>query len=391
MLHNRYQFAGGEDASTEAEVALLRQAGHDVALMEAHNDRLKTLSGWAMVQLFQQTVWNAQAYHQVRDRLQVTHADLLHVQNFFPMFSPAVHAAAHNLNIPTIQHLRNFRLACLNAYLLRDGQVCEACLGKNPWRGLLYQCYRRSFPASFGVWSMITAHRWRRTWQRDVDAFITPSHFAAEKLVQAGIPDDRLHIKPDFIPDPLPDHSIPPQPLAPRFVFVGRLNEQKGVTLLLEAWRQLQQKDWELILIGIGEQSTQLQQFVTEYALSNVKFLGQLPLAQVLQVLQTATAVVVPSQSYETFGRVAIEAFANGRPALVSALGALPELVQEGSTGLIIPHRDLAGWVDRLYWAGHHPTEMGKMGHAARQRYLAAYTPAANNQQLQHIYQQVLA
>ncbi|MDW8201301.1 MAG: glycosyltransferase family 4 protein [Cyanobacteriota bacterium SKYGB_h_bin112] len=390
MLHNRYQFPGGEDASMEAEVELLRQAGHDVVVMEQHNNTIEGMSRWQKIVLAATTVWNSNNYQQLCSYLEDAPADVLHVQNFFPLWSPSVHAAAKVKGLSTVQHLRNFRLACLNAYLLRSGQVCEACLGKNPWRGLVYRCYRNSLPASLTVWSLLTVHRWRQTWLRDVDAFITPSQFAATKLLQAGIPGDRLHVKPDFIADPLANQQIPPLPDTPTFVFIGRLNEQKGVAILLEAWRQLNQPEWRLDLIGEGDRRAEFQQYVQHYQLSNVRFHGQRSTLEIMQHLQTASMVVVPSQSYETFGRVVIEAFACGRTALVASLGALPELVQDGVTGLHSPPNDPHAWAERLRWAGEHASELAAMGIAARQVYLTGYTPAVNYRQLLKIYQQVL-
>ncbi len=389
MLHNRYQFPGGEDASAEAEVALLRHAGHEVTLLERHNDEIQQMSIGDKVALFAHTIWNSDSDRRIRAHLRQIPADILHVQNFFPLWSPSVYAAARSVGIPTVQHLRNFRLACLNAYLLRNGQVCEACVGKNPWRGVVHRCYRRSLPASLAVWSLVTAHRWGKTWIQYVDAFIAPSRFAAEKLVQVGIPSDRLHVKPDFIDDPLTDGQILPLPDQPTFAFIGRLNDQKGVALLLEAWRRLNQTDWRLELVGTGDRAADLRQFVQDYGLTNVQFHGQLPPPDVLRVIQSATAVVVPSQSYETFGRVVIEAFACGRSALVANLGALPELVHDGATGFTIPHQDQGTWVDRLRWAGDHPQHLATMGRAARQLYLTGYTPAANYQQLSAIYDQI--
>ena len=391
MLHNRYQYAGGEDACTEIETDLLRQAGHSVTLVESHNDRIKQFSKIEQLQLLISTAWNPQAYREMRSRLQGLRPDLLHVQNFFPLFSPSVHAAAQSLQIPTVQHLRNFRLACLNSYLLRDGKVCEACLGRNPWRGIVYRCYRDSLPASIGVWNLITFNRRRGTWLRDVDAFITPSQFAAEKLLQAGVPGDRLHIKPDAVADPLEGKSVLPLPEKPIFVFVGRLSQQKGVMTLLEAWRRLNQVEWQLDLVGEGDQSQTLRQFAQEKGLANVHFRGQLPRSQVLEIMQSATAVVVPSQSYETFGRSVIEAFACGRAALVSNLGGLAELVKDDQTGFVISHIDVDAWVERLQWSGDRPLEMARMGQQARQAYLQNYTPAINYHHLMAIYQGVLA
>jgi glycosyltransferase involved in cell wall biosynthesis len=395
MLHNRYQYAGGEDVATETDVNLLRQFGHEVTLWELHNDRIKDFSPLDMADLFVKTTWNHQIYEQTRSQLQAIRPDILHVQNFFPLFSPSVHAAAKSLGIPTIQHLHNFRLGCLNGYLLRNNLVCEVCVGKNPWRGVWHRCYRNSLLSSLAVWSMVTGNRWRRTWWRDVDAFITPSLFAAEKLAQIGIIRERIHIKASVIEDYRTSHFPLPDP--PIFLYVGRLSPEKGIMTLLQAWQQLNQPTWQLQIIGDGDQKADLQNFVRggthtrlgNRNLTNVHFFGHLPMSEVTAAMQRATAIAVPSQWYETFGRVVVEAFACERGVLASNIGALSELVQEGHNGFLIPCDRIDSWVERLQWAGDHPHEMTQIGQKARQDYDLIHTPKANYDRLNKIYQSI--
>jgi len=389
MLHNRYQYAGGEDVATDLDVSLLRQFGHEVTLWELDNDRIKQFSTIELAGLFANTVWNREIYQQVRSKLQSIRPDLLHVQNFFPLFSPSVHAAARSLGIPTIQHIHNFRLGCLNGYLLRDNLICEACVGKNPWRGVWHRCYRNSIAASISVWSMLTFNRWRRTWWRDVDAFITPSLFAAEKLAQIGIPRSRIHLKPSVINDP-DISALIPLPNPPIFLFVGRLSPEKGLILLLQAWVKLNQPDWRLQIIGDGLQKAELEKFIQIHNLTNVRFLGRMTGSEVMAAMRLVTLIVVPSQWYETFGRVVVEAFACGRGVLASDLGALSELVQSGHNGWLIPHDRIDAWVERLQWAGTHPQEMSQIGRQARQDYESLHGIKANFDRLSQIYQSVL-
>lgn len=391
MLHNHYQYAGGEDVCVKTEVELLRKAGHEVSVIAEHNDKIRNFSVLDQLQLLVTTAWNPKVYRKICSLLRQSRPNLLHVHNFFPLFSPSVHAAAKFLGIPTIQTLHNFRLGCLNGYLLRDNKICEICLGHNPWKGVMYHCYRESLPASLGVWSMVTFNRWRGTWLRDVDAFITPSKFAAQKFLEIGIPENRLYVKPNMIPDPLVGQTMSAAPTKPTFVFVGRLSPEKGAMTLLQAWKQLAEPEWQLDIVGCGIQQQDLEKFVKEQELSNVNFSGYLALFQVLEVIKSATAVVVPSQWYETFGRVIIEAFGCGKVVLAANLGALSELVQEDKTGFLIPHADVNAWVERLRWCGNHPEQIDRIGKNARQTYQQLYTPEINYRQILEIYKRVLA
>lgn len=391
MLHNRYQYAGGEDVSTDADVELLREYGHQVTLIEVHNDIIKAYSQFGKLKLFAETAWNFRAYFEMRSQFQKLKPDLVHVQNFFPLFSPSVHAAARSLNIPSIQHLHNFRLGCLNGYLLRNGKICETCVGQNPWHGVRYGCYRDSAIASFAVWAMIMVNRWRRTWEKDVSGFITPSHFAANKLKEIGISSDRLYVKPYVINHPVHrdlELNIPDQP---NFLFVGRLSPEKGVITLLKAWVALNKSDWRLTILGDGAERAKLEQFVSESGLENVEFLGYLPPAKIMEVIQSATAIAVPSQWYETFGRVVVEAFACGKPVLASALGALSELITSEHNGFLIPCDRITAWTEKLYWCGTNPETMQIMGNNAYKTYQESYTRSANYHQLMKIYDSVLS
>ncbi len=390
MLHNRYQYAGGEDVSTDTDVELLREYGHRVTLIEVHNDTIKEYSKFDKFKLFAETAWNFRVYREMRSQFRELIPDLVHVQNFFPLFSPSIHAAARSLNIPTIQHLHNFRLGCLNGYLLKGGKICEACVGRNTWRGIVHSCYRDSAIASLAVWMMLTLNRWRRTWWQDVDAFITPSNFAAQKLKEIGIRSDRLYVKPSVI-NPVEilasTHSVT---ATPQFIFVGRLSIEKGVIMLLQAWAGLNMTDWQLKIVGDGPEKTNLQEFVDNAGLKNVQFLGYMTPSQVNVIIQSASAIVVPSQWYETFGRVVIEAFACGKPVLASNLGALSELITSEHNGFLILHDCVSAWTERLHWCGTHTEEMRIMGNNAHKTYQQLYTRSVNYQQLREIYDRVL-
>ena len=390
FLHNYYQNGGGEDVSMAAEIDILRQAGHQVELLTWHNDSIATMPAPEKLALFWRSTWNLQAQAQVRSALQAMQIDLLHGQNFFPLVSPSVHTAARSLDIPTVQHLRNFRMGCLNAYLYRQGRVCEDCVGRNPWRGVVRRCYRDSLPASVSLWQMLTYHRWRQTWEKDVDAFITPSQFAAQKLIEVGIPAEKLHVKPNFIADPLSNGEIQPLPECPTFLFAGRLSPEKGAMDLLKAWQLVDQPDWRLIIVGDGPEKTALQTCCQEHSLTNVYFRGRLPLGRLMTLMQESTMLLVPSLWYETFGRVVIEAFACGRAVVCSNLGALAELVSDNKTGCLVEPGNIQTWAERIAWCGANTMAVKQMGENGRRLYLKKFTPQKNYHQLIDIYNQVL-
>jgi glycosyltransferase involved in cell wall biosynthesis len=376
-IHNAYQIRGGEDESREAEEHLLREKGHQVDVYEENNDRLGALKPWRMAV---RTIWSREAYRKVRRRLQGNSFDLVHVQNFFPLISPSVYYAAREEGVPVVQTLRNYRLLCPNALFFRDGQVCEDCLGKPvPYPGVVHSCYRESRAASAAATTMLTTHRALGTWNNLVNVYIALTHFAREKLIEGGLPADKIVVKPNFVhPDPGVGSGSGGYAL-----YVGRLSVEKGLDTLLAAWEHLSDRI-PLKIIGDGPLADLVKQAMARQP--SVEWLGRRPIAEVHQLMGEAAFLVFPSKWYETFGRVAVEAFAKGTPTIASNIGAIAELVDHGRTGLHFQPGDPIDLAAKVEWMLTHPERLAQMRQEARVEYESKYTAGQNYQRLMEIY-----
>lgn len=376
-VHNRYQIRGGEDECYEAEVSLLREKGHDVSLYEENNDRVAELS---KVQLATKTIWSHESYQTVRQQLSQHPYDVMHVQNFFPLISPSVYYAARAAKVPIVQTLHNYRLLCSNALFFRGGKVCEDCLGKLiPYPGVQHGCYRENRVATAGVATSLTLHRLVQTWTKTVDLYVALTEFARQKFIQGGLPAEKIVVKPHFIhPDPEPGSGSGNYAL-----FVGRLSVEKGLDTLLQAWETLG-NHIPLKIIGDGPLSDRVQAVAAQFP--NIEWVGRKPLAEVYSLMGEATFLVFPSQWYETFGRVAVEAFAKGTPVIAANIGAIAELVDAGRTGLHFRPGDPDDLIDQVKWVLAHPEQLGQMRRAARAEFEAKYTVGGNYQELINIY-----
>ena len=166
MCHNYYQLRGGEDEVFEDEARLLESHGHSVVRYTVHNDEIRGLSRW---RLAAGTLWSRQTYRELERLIRQQRPVLMHCTNTFPLISPAAYAAARAAGVAVVQALHNYRLLCPNALLMRDGRVCEDCLGKAfAWPGIRHRCYRDSAAASSVVAAMIAWHKLRGTWTRSV-------------------------------------------------------------------------------------------------------------------------------------------------------------------------------------------------------------------------------
>ena len=377
MLHNRYLFPGGEEQATTADVALLRKCGHEVELLEQDNREIERIG---KMRTGLRTVWSGESYRQIRKKLEAERFDIVHVQNFFPLWSPSVYYAAAHAGVPVVQTLHNYRLMCVNSLFYRDNHVCTDCLGRVfPWPGIVHACYRDSRVGSATVASMIGIHRLLKTWKTKVQRYIAVSEFAREKYIAGGLSPEKLVVRPNFLdPAPLPGGGGGGYAL-----YVGRLSPEKGIATMLRAW---QSADDPLPLKVVGDGPMAQEVIAAAQAGSAIEYLGFLGSDEVLKLMRSAEFLVFPSECYETMGRTIIEAFAVGTPVLTSALGERAVLVVRGETGLHFPAGDFVALRRQIEWCSQNLQQVRSMRKAARVVFERKFTGAKSVELLLEIY-----
>jgi len=212
------------------------------------------------------------------------------------------------------------------------------------------------------------------------------TEFAKNEFIAAGFPPEKFVVKPNFVdPDPCE------RPAAGEYaVFIGRLVENKGLRVLLNAWKKLPMQ-FPLHIVGAGPERAALEAEARELQLSGITFRGQLSRAAALDTLKGARFTIVPSRLYEGFGMCIIESFACGTPVLCSRLGGMAEIVEDHLTGLHFNPGDADDLASKVQWAWNHPSELAEMGRAARGKYETEYTAEKNHSLLMGIYEQALA
>lgn len=377
MLHNRYLLPGGEDQATLADAALLRDHGHEVELLVEDNRRVEQLG---KLRTGARTVWSPEAYRRINEKLRTGHFDILHVQNFFPLWSPSVYYAASRNGVPVVQTLHNYRLMCANSLLFRDQHVCEECIGRLfPWPAILHACYRNNRAASAAVAGLISAHRLAGTWRKRVAIYIAVSDFTRDKYIAGGMAAERIVVKPNFIhPTPLPGAGGGGYAL-----FVGRLSPEKGIATMLEAWKSARTVV-PLKIVGEGPLADLV--ITVGKAESGIEYLGPKSLPEVMDLMRSAEFLVFPSEWYETMGRTIMEAFAVGTPVVASRIGPPASMIIPGETGFHFQPGNVAELRERVEWCSSHRAELRAMRGKARQAFEANYTGAANAEILLKAY-----
>jgi glycosyltransferase involved in cell wall biosynthesis len=382
MAHNYYQQSGGEDQVFADESQLLEQYGHHVHRFTMHNDQI---DGTSQLALLGKTIWNREVYAELRSLIRQHKIQVVHFHNTFPLISPAAYYAAKAEKVAVIQTLHNYRLFCLNALFLRDGKVCEDCLGQPvPWQGVRHSCYRDNTAASAAVATMLTTHRLLQTWNQQVDAYIALTEFARDKLIQGGLPATKVIVKPNFV-NPDPGFG---QGEGNYALFVGRLSVEKGIDVLLTAWERLGQKI-PLKILGDGTLAPQVSDAAQKWV--GVEWLGRQPMEQVYALMKSAQFLIFPSKWYEGLPRTLIEAFACGTPVIAANLGAMSSFVTAYETGLHFQPGNADDLVTQVEWAIAHPQKLQQMRRNARSVFEKHYTPIESHQTLVNIYQQSIA
>ena len=380
-VHNRYQRPGGEDQVFVDETALLETRNHRVLRYEVHNDQVKHMN---RLTLAKDTIWNTSAYRELGALIRRERPDVVHFHNTLPLVSPAGYYAARAEGVPVIQTLHNYLLLCPVALFFRDGRVCEDCMGKAiPWPGVVHRCYRGSRAASGVIATMLTVHRALRTWTEMVDVYVALTEFARNKFIEGGLPAGKIVVKPNFVaPDPGQGPGGGGYAL-----FVGRLAPEKGTGTMLAAWDRLGTRI-PLKIVGDGPLRDRVMGAAARQ--SNVEWLGHRPVGDVHELMGKADMLVFPSQWYETFGRVAAEAFAAGTPVIAANIGAVAELVEHGRTGLKFRPGDPGDLVTQVEWALSHPAGLRSMREEVRAEFEAKYTAERNYRTLMEIYEAAL-
>jgi glycosyltransferase involved in cell wall biosynthesis len=367
VVHNRYVSAvpSGENAVVDEEVAALREAGVEVLTHIRSSDEIAALSPARRAALATRPIRSGEDARQVRSLLRGV--DVLHLHNPYPLVSPWVVRVAHRAGVPVVQTVHNYRHACVNGSLFRDGGPCTDCLRHTTrWPGVVHGCYRGSVPQS--VVLTTAEHLHTGTW-RMVSRYLVLTAFAARTL---GLPASKVVVRPNSAPDP-----GSPAPQGFGYLFVGRLDEEKGVLLLLDAWRSVPPGS-RLTVIGDGRHRAAVESLAATRP--DLVYLGAQPPSRVAAEMDAAAAVVVPSVCYEGFPRVLAESFARGRSVLATDVGPLPEVVTPdvGWTAPATP--------EAFARALSSPPPLAPLGAGARARYLRDLTPERSLRRLLDTY-----
>jgi glycosyltransferase involved in cell wall biosynthesis len=377
VAHNRYRTGqpSGENVVVDAEIAQLAAAGVQVLPFLRSSDAIATMSPARKALLPVSPLYNRDAQRDLDMLLRTQRPDVLHLHNPYPLISPWVVRTAHARGVPVVQTVHNYRQVCSSGLYFRDGHVCHDCRGRAfGWPAVQHRCYRDSRLQSALMATTLAVHR--GTWH-SVDRYVALTDVIAAHLRDYGVPAERIVVKPNAVDDP-----GPAAPLGDGFLFASRLSPEKGLEVLLDAWRRHPEGSLgRLRVAGDGELRAVAERAAAERG--DVTYLGPLDRAGMRAAIDASAVVVAASTWHDVLPTVVIEALAAGRPVLGTRRGGIPFLVADA--GWVVEPEDL---VTALPLAR---AEAAQRAVAARQRYLSTFHPDVVTGRLIDVYRNLVA
>lgn len=332
FVHNQYKKRSGEEEALDNLSWLLRGAGHEVEWFTRSSSAIESSRLLKAKALFS-GIHNPFAAEDLRKALTRSRPELVHVQNLFPLLSPAVLKVCKDEGIPVVMRCPNYRLTCPTGLHLSNGVVCQKCAGPGREINCVIRNCEDDLPKSLGYAARSAFARVTGAYRKYVDGFIVLSEFQKSRFIDAGIIEERIHIVPNVARIPSAEFDLPP--IDGRITFIGRVSPEKGIDEFIEVARKLPNRDFSVA--GGGDYLP----VVRERAPANVRFFGHLDSKDLDNVFRESRIVLCPSKWFEGFPNVIAQAMARRRPVVSSRIGAIPEIVEHGKTGVLCEPYDI--------------------------------------------------
>lgn len=377
MIHNDYAMPSGEEHAADKIARILTDYGHTVHWFRRSSSELGN-SVRGMAKAFFTGINNPMSAIALNKVLASYTPDVVQVQNVFPLISPSVFGVLRRHRIPVVMRCPNYRLFCPNGRHLVRGQVCEKCLGCGRELWCILKNCENSIMKSTGYAARNAIARVSGSIIRRVHVYLVQSNAQKVKFVRNGIPEEKIEILPGLISvDP-----FLPQPAScgDYITYVGRVSQEKGIEEFVEASRALPH-----LSFAVAGDFSQMQS-VRDESPPNIRWLGFLDCDRLRTIYLRSRMVIVPSRWYEGFPNVIVQAMALGKPVICSAIGGLPEIVQDGVTGYLFEPGNPRQLVDRICQLNASPNVCRKFGVAAYEKAKREYSLEVGHTYLMQAY-----
>ncbi len=379
IVHNEYEKLSGEEIVVNRIIALLRENGHDVSYFHRSSAEISEMC-IGKVRAFLSALYSPSSNRAVRKMLGEKHPDIVHIHNLFPLISPSILPECKRAGVPVVMTVHNYRLVCPNGLHMVRGEVCEKCCGGHEYWCMLRNC-EGNLPKSLGYALRNYVARKRRYYLDNVTIYAALTEFQRGRLVNDGFPADRIMV----IPSPANDNYTQDEFSLGEYVgFIGRISPEKNVLALIAAARKHPNIPFKAA--GVYDRMPDLP----AQAPSNFKFLGHMNGSRIADFYKSARMIVLCSICFEGFPTVLVEAMLHGKVVICSQVGGLPEIVEDGKTGLLFDLADPDDLAKKIRYLWDRPDLCEKMGKAGREKALWEYSPEKYYERLMIVYKKAI-
>jgi glycosyltransferase involved in cell wall biosynthesis len=384
LVHGAYQQFGGEDSVVKAETELLQSHGDEVVLYGRHNDEIKNFNVLQKALFFPQTIYSWKTSGEIDDVVRKVKPDVAFVHNIYPLISPSAYHVLHALGVPTVQVLHNFRPFCPNGLFYIQGQVCEECKAGNYLNAVRKRCYKDSLALS-GLYAMTMGLNRMAGLVDKISGFICLTEFFRIKMREAGVPESKLFVRPNFVH--APEVQADEKTGSGYALFMGRLSPEKGCWTLIRAFEQ--SPLLSLKIVGTGPMEQELRDYIRNKDIRNIELLGFKRGTEKWEILRNSLCLILPSEWYENFPVTALEGFMACKPVIASRMGGLPYIVEEGKSGLLFEAGRADELARKVQYLAEHSEDARRMGACGRSLVETKYGPDQGYTNLMEIFSKV--
>ena len=375
MVHNAYGKFSGEEAVVRDVKSVLIMNDHEVIGFERSSEEL-TDNRINFIKAFFTGIYNPVSRRKFRKILREENPDVVHIHNLYPFISPSILTEVKVASVPVIMTVHNYRLVCPNGLNYSKNKICERCSGGKEYWCALKNCEKNLFKSvGYGLrnwWARI-----QRYYLDNVSVFVCLTEFQRNKLMQAGYPNEKMVIIPNMVQLPIFKEV---NSIGEYVGFAGRVSEEKGISILIKA-----SKNCPTIPVRIAggyDKMLGLEGIIPK----NVKLLGHCNPDSLLNFYQKARFIVLPSVWYEGFPTVLVEAMLYGKAIICSNIGGLPDIVDDGVTGLLVKPGDDEDLAEKIQYLWERPKLCKEMGVAGREKALREYSQEQYYRRLMDVY-----
>ncbi len=329
-------------------------------------------------------IYSRNATTSIQRLLSNADVDIAHFHVYHGKLTASILSSLKKAGIPLIQTLHDYKLTCPIATHLSGDNICEACEGKNFLRAIPKRCNRNSLART--VLSVSESYVSRFLGNVDkFDHFISVSNFLRKKMIQFDIPEDKISTVHNFVDV---SNFTPNYSDGDYVLYFGRVDRSKGIFTLIEAAASL--KQFPLYIAGEGEAMPEVKRFIEENGCEHIHLLGFKQGDELRELILNSTCTVLPSEWYENCPMSILESFAYGKPVIGADIGGIPELINHGDDGFLVPSGDVEELRDRLQWMCDNKTQAIEMGKTAREKMENEFNADIHYERILNVYRKFM-